>query len=822
MLHYTTSGIAKTLNAKLIGNPDIPVSLITTDSRTPNGGIGALFVAIEGQNHDGHKFIGDLYKFQNVRAFLVSTPSSLADQYPDASFIVCSNTLDALQKLAAYHRNKYTYPVVGITGSNGKTIVKEWLNQLLSGNFRIVRSPKSFNSQVGVPLSVLQMDENFQMGIFEAGISRVGEMDKLQPIINPEIGIFTNIGLPHQENFADIEQKVTEKLKLFKQVKQLIYCTDHSEVSNAIIGNINKNTTQLFTWGHSGNTDVTIEQIDTDSKSSKISVTYQNTPLTFSIPFSDKASIENAMHCLCLMLILRLDYSTIGERMAKLIPVAMRLELKEGINNCSIINDSYNSDIGSLKIALDFLVQQKQHNNRILILSDIMQSGLKPETLYAEVVQLTHEKGINKIIGIGTEISRFGHLFSISKEFYPDTTEFLQNFSRRQIGNSAILLKGSRNFHFERISTILEQKSHRTVLEVNINALVHNLNFYRSKLKPNVKLMALVKAFSYGSGSFEIANLLQYHRVDYLGVAFADEGVALREAGISLPIIVLNPSFGTYELMIEYELEPEIYSFTGLSEFIAALNRMGVSNYSVHIKIDSGMHRLGFTPNQIPELITTLNQSTAIRVKSVFSHLAASDETQHDNFTQHQIDTFRNACTDISEGIGYTPIRHILNTGGIERYPDAQFDMVRLGIGLYGISATQQNNLLNVSTLKSRIIQVKHIEAGETIGYSRKGMVKRATTVITIPIGYADGLNRKLGNGVGQMLVKGKLAPTIGNISMDTCTIDATGIDVSEGDEVTIFGTNPTITSVANALGTIPYEVLTSVSRRVKRIYYQE
>ncbi|MCB8964703.1 MAG: bifunctional UDP-N-acetylmuramoyl-tripeptide:D-alanyl-D-alanine ligase/alanine racemase [Bacteroidales bacterium] len=822
MLHYTTSGIAKTLNAKLIGNPDIPVSLITTDSRTPNGGIGALFVAIEGQNHDGHKFIGDLYNFQNVRAFLVSTPSSLADQYPDASFIVCSNTLDALQKLAAYHRSKYTYPVVGITGSNGKTIVKEWLNQLLSGNFRIVRSPKSFNSQVGVPLSVLQMDENFQMGIFEAGISRVGEMDKLQPIINPEIGIFTNIGLPHQENFADIEQKVTEKLKLFKQVKQLIYCTDHSEVSNAIIGNINKNTTQLFTWGHSGNADVTIEQIDTDSKSSKISVTYQNTPLTFSIPFSDKASIENAMHCLCLMLILRLDYSTIGERMAKLIPVAMRLELKEGINNCSIINDSYNSDIGSLKIALDFLVQQKQHNNRILILSDIMQSGLKPETLYAEVAQLTHEKGINKIIGIGAEISRFGHLFSISKEFYPDTTEFLQNFSRRQIGNSAILLKGSRNFHFERISTILEQKSHRTVLEVNINALVHNLNFYRSKLKPNVKLMALVKAFSYGSGSFEIANLLQYHRVDYLGVAFADEGVALREAGISLPIIVLNPSFGTYELMIEYELEPEIYSFTGLSEFIAALNRMGVSNYSVHIKIDSGMHRLGFTPNQIPELITTLNQSTAIRVKSVFSHLAASDETQHDSFTQHQIDTFRNACTDISEGIGYTPIRHILNTGGIERYPDAQFDMVRLGIGLYGISATQQNNLLNVSTLKSRIIQVKHIEAGETIGYSRKGMVKRATTVITIPIGYADGLNRKLGNGVGQMLVKGKLAPTIGNISMDTCTIDATGIDVSEGDEVTIFGTNPTITSVANALGTIPYEVLTSVSRRVKRIYYQE
>ncbi|KAB2869610.1 MAG: alanine racemase, partial [Bacteroidales bacterium] len=529
-----------------------------------------------------------------------------------------------------------------------------------------------------------------------------------------------------------------------------------------------------------------------------------------------------AMHCLCLMLILKIDYKTIEQRMAKLTQVAMRLELKEGINNCSIINDSYNSDIGSLKVALDFLVQQKQHSNRILILSDIMQSGLKPETLYSEVALLTKEKGINKIIGIGTEISKFSNLFSIDKEFYADTTEFLQNFSRRQISNSAILLKGSRAFHFERISAILEQKSHRTVLEVNINSLVHNLNFYRSQLKPNVKLMALVKAFSYGSGSFEIANLLQFHRVDFLGVAFADEGVALREAGISLPIIVLNPSFGTYELMIEYELEPEIYSFTGLKEFIAAMDRMGVSNYSVHIKIDSGMHRLGFTPDEIPELISMLKQNKLIKVRSIFSHLAASDETEHDNFTQHQIDTFAKTCNEIAQAIGYTPIRHILNTGGIERYPNAQFDMVRLGIGLYGISSTQKDKLLPVSTLKSRIIQVKHLTEGETIGYSRKGKVTRPTTVITIPIGYADGLNRKLSNGIGKMLVKGKLVPTIGNISMDTCTIDATGIDVAEGDEVTIFGTNPTIYDVAKALETIPYEVLTSISRRVKRIYYQE
>ncbi|BDX36962.1 bifunctional UDP-N-acetylmuramoyl-tripeptide:D-alanyl-D-alanine ligase/alanine racemase [Tenuifilaceae bacterium CYCD] len=822
MLHFTASEIAQIVNAKLIGNPNTKVSHLTIDSRTPSGGNGTLFAAIVGQHHDGHKFIGDLYNFQNVRVFLVSKTETFSDLYPDATFIVCSNTLEALQKLAAFHRNQFNYPVVGITGSNGKTIVKEWLNQLLSGDYRIVRSPKSFNSQVGVPLSVLQMDQNFHLGVFEAGISMVGEMDKLQPIINPEIGIFTNIGLPHQENFTGIAQKVTEKLKLFKSTKQLVYCSDHTDVDNEIKLQIDKSKTQLFTWGYNPNANVRVKKIEVDDKSSKISIDYKNTPFTFSIPFSDKASIENAMHCLCLMLILNIDFKTIEQRMAKLTQVAMRLELKEGINNCSIINDSYNSDIGSLKVALDFLVQQKQHSNRILILSDIMQSGLKPETLYSEVASLVKEKGISKIIGIGTEISKFQNLFLVDKEFYDDTTEFLQNFSRRQISNSAILIKGSRSFHFERISAILEQKSHRTVLEVNINSLVHNLNFYRSKLKPNVKLMAMVKAFSYGSGSFEIANLLQFHRVDYLGVAFADEGVALREAGISLPIIVLNPSFGTYELMIEYELEPEIYSFTGLKEFIAAIDRMGVSSYSIHIKIDSGMHRLGFTPDQIPELVAMLQQSKMIKVKSIFSHLAASDETEHDKFTQHQIDTFANACSQIAQSIGYTPIRHILNTGGIERYPNAQFDMVRLGIGLYGISSTQQEKLLPVSTLKSRVIQVKHINEGETVGYSRKGKVTHPTTVIAIPIGYADGLNRKLGNGVGKVLVKGKLAPIIGNISMDTCTIDATGIDIAEGDEVTIFGANPTIYDVAKALETIPYEVLTSISRRVKRIYYQE
>lgn len=822
MLNYTAGEIARILDANLLGSAHIPVTHITTDSRTPNGESGVLFVAIVGQHHDGHQFIGELYNFQNIRAFVVSKPEKLVDTYPDATFIVCENTLTALQKLAAYHRSKFNFPVIGITGSNGKTIVKEWLNQLLSGSYRIVRSPKSFNSQVGVPLSVLQMDDSFQLGIFEAGISLVGEMDNLQPIIDPEVGIFTNIGLPHQENFTGKNQKIAEKLKLFNSVQRLIYCKDHRDVDEAIQVKFGNSATQLFTWGKNPDSNVRVNNVEVGVKSSEISITYNGGSLSFSIPFSDRASVENAMHCLSLMLLLKIDRTIIEQRMGKLVPVAMRLELKEGINGCSIINDSYNSDIGSLKVALDFLVQQKQHTNRILILSDILQSGLKPETLYTEVAQLVREKGVNKIIGIGTEISKFSGLFNSQKEFYTGTPEFLQNFSRRQIVNSAILVKGSRSFHFERITSLLEQKTHRTTLEVNLNSLVHNLNVYRSQLNPGVKLMVLVKAFSYGSGSFEIANLLQFHRVDYLGVAFADEGVALRDAGISLPIIVLNPSVGTFDLMIEYDLEPEIYSFTGLKEFIVSLGRMGVSSYPVHIKIDSGMHRLGFTDDEIAALILALQQSKAIAVKSIFSHLAASDEQEHDDFTRRQIDTFEKICEKIARGIGSTPIRHILNTGGIERFPSAQFDMVRLGIGLYGISSTLQDRLLPVSTLKSRVIQVKQLSSGETVGYSRRGLVTRPTKVITIPVGYADGLNRKLGNGAGRMLVKGRLAPTIGNISMDTCTIDATGIDVNEGDEVIIFGQNPSIGDVAKALDTIPYEVLTSISRRVKRVYFQE
>ncbi len=822
MINLTTIELAEIVQGKVIGDSGFTIRNVITDSRTPVSGNGLLFIALVGPNHNGHEFIDELYQLRNVKAFLVEPDEVSYSNYPNATFVEVDDTLQALQKLAAYHRNRFVYPVIGITGSNGKTMVKEWLNQLLSPEYQIVRSPRSYNSQVGVPLSALQMDDHFDLAIFEAGISKPGEMVKLQPIIDPTIGIFTNIGMPHQENFDDIDEKVNEKLKLFREVKTLIYCKDHAAIDSIIRGNTLLADNQLLTWGQSPASKVQVKSIQRVAGKTQVKIRYSQQDFTLSIPFTDTASYENAMHCVTTMLLLGYSVHDIDKRLHTLQPVAMRLELKEGINRCSIINDSYNSDLGSLAIAIDFLMQQKQHNRYVVILSDILESGYAPEQLYSKVAQMLKDKGVDLLIGIGPEISRYDYAFEVEAEFYSSTHEFLLDLKRKEIRDAAILIKGSRKFHFEQISTMLERKVHRTTLEINLNAIAHNLNYYRSLLDPGVKLMAMVKAFSYGSGSYEIANLLQFQRVDYLGVAYTDEGVALREAGITLPIVVLNPSFGTYELMVEFNLEPEIYSLTGLREFINVLNRVGVSSYGVHIKIDTGMHRLGFTPDQLSELINILASTNSVRVKSIFSHLAASDEPHHDQFTQHQIATFKQASEILINALGYQPMCHILNTGGIERYPEAQFDMVRLGIGLYGISPTLSDKLIHISTLRSKVIQVKHIQPGETVGYSRKGVVDKPTTVVTIPIGYADGLSRMLGNGNYSMMLNGVLVPTIGNISMDTCTLDATGVDVKEGDEVVVFGQHPTISHMAKALGTIPYEVLTSVSQRVKRVYFQE
>ncbi len=819
-MHYSVSELSEAMGARQVGNSQQIISHVSIDSRSVTTGLGVAFFAIVGERFDGHRFISELYTNSGVRVFVVSSEVE-TEKYADATFLVVTNTQIALQKLAAYHRAKFGYPVIGITGSNGKTIVKEWLSQLLSPERRLVRSPKSFNSQVGVPLSVLQMDSEYDMGIFEAGISKPHEMQNLEPIVKPNIGIITNIGSAHQENFLNLDTKCVEKMNLFANAKVLIYCTNHKIIDSQARA-LNKNGTELFTWGTDEHSTIRLLAKEVLNLSTSFEIEYKGKKNKLSIPFADSASFENVMHCIALMLYLNFSIDEIALRIKQLHPVAMRLELKEGRNGCTIINDTYNSDLGSLTVALDFMGQMAQNTKRIVILSDILQSGRKALDLYTEVGKLIKEKGVTLFVGVGSEISAHQSSFSTHALFFANTLDLLGSFPFSHFSNATVLVKGSRPFEFERISAILEQKTHRTYLEINLNALVHNLNYFRSLLKPNVRVMAMVKAFSYGSGSFEIANLLQHQRVDYLGVAFADEGVALREAGIRLPIVVLNPAFGSYETMITHNLEPEIFSFGSLDSFSEAAKKMCTNSYPIHIKFDTGMHRLGFNSNDIPELFSKLMATPHLKVASILSHMVAADETGHDDFSLSQIAQFETMSSQLMNGIGYKPIRHILNSAGIERFPNAQFDMVRLGIGLYGISTVHEHKIQTVSSLVTFIAQLRNVPAGETVGYNRKGQVLRNSVIATIPIGYADGLNRRLSNGVGKMLVNGQLAPIIGNVCMDLCMVDVTGIPVKEGDEVVVFGQNPTITDFAHWLGTIPYEILTSISRRVKRIYIQE
>ncbi|MCW3103209.1 MAG: bifunctional UDP-N-acetylmuramoyl-tripeptide:D-alanyl-D-alanine ligase/alanine racemase [Bacteroidetes bacterium] len=825
---YSIVNIAQIINGSVQGNNgnNIVIRNLLIDSRKIITAESSLFFAIRGERNDGHIFIADLYE-KGVRSFVVSTVPPDLSLYKDAAFILVKDTLFALQLLCGYHRSRFKIPVIGITGSNGKTLVKEWLFQLMREDRNIVRSPKSFNSQVGVPLSVWQMQEEHDIAIFEAGISKPNEMSLLQQIIQPTIGLITNIGQAHDENFENQKQKVTEKLKLFAHAELLVYCKDYLSIHEEISNTKHFPDLGIFTWSRKSRADLLVGRITKEASDTEIQAVYHNDFIRIHIPFTDEASIENAIHCWAMMLHLGYENKVIAERMKFLSPVAMRLELKEGINNCSIINDSYNSDLGSLSIALDFLNQQKQHPKKTLILSDILQSGKNEENLYKEVAENIHKKGIARLIGIGEAISRQAHLFNIEKTFYNSTTEFLQSYNNSFFRDETILLKGARAFGFEAISKVIQQKAHETVLEINLNAIVNNLNYYRSRIKADTKVMAMVKAFSYGSGSFEIANILQFHRVDYLAVAYADEGIELRKAGITLPIMVMNPEEQSYDSMIQYNLEPEIYSFRVLSLFEETLKRSERNlnkQIPIHIKLDTGMHRLGFSPEEVNELIVRIKNNKQLTIRSIFSHLVASDEAEHDEFTWQQIRKFTEMSESIQSHVDYPVLRHILNSAGISRFPDAQFDMVRLGIGLYGIgvNASEQAHLQNVSTLKTSISQIKNIPANETIGYSRKGVTTRDTKIATVPIGYADGLSRKLSNGKGKMFVKGKPAPIIGNVCMDMCMIDITDINVNENDEVIVFGETYPITEVAKDVGTIPYEVLTNVSRRVKRVYYQE
>lgn len=826
MPQYTVSSISEIVNGRLIKQSgDAVIEHLQIDSRKITHPAESLFFAIITSHRNGHKYIDEVYK-KGVRNFIISE-EPLINNYPEANFIIVVDTLKALQQLAAHHRRQFSIPVIGITGSNGKTIVKEWLNQLLEDRFNIVRSPKSYNSQIGVPLSVWQLHEGHELAIFEAGISQAGEMQQLADIIQPTIGIFTNIGEAHQEGFNSVDEKVKEKAILFQHAQQLVFCSDYVIISKTVL----LYNAKKFDWSKNQKAWLTIKQIEKHNYETTIKAKYNDESISIIIPFTDDASIENAIHCWSVLLILNISQQEIHEKMKQLRPIGMRLEMKKGINNCTIINDSYSADLSSLQIALNFLSQQKQHTKRTVILTDFLQSGKTDKELYSSIAYELHRNNISRIIGIGEKIKQLPDYFTLKEKektitsFYSTVNDFLKDFDSNQFAGELILIKGARAFELERISRLLEQKTHQTVLEINLNAVAHNLKEFRKQLKSSTKIMAMVKAFSYGSGSYEIASLLQFHKVDYLAVAYADEGVELRKAGITLPIMVMTAEEETYPALAEYDLEPEIYSFNILQSFAAFLHKEGLQSYPVHIKLDTGMHRLGFMPEEIPELCEQLKHKSYFKVQSVFSHLAASEDATLDDFTLQQYHLFSNSVKLIEENLGYSFIKHIDNSAGILRHPQLQMDMVRLGIGLYGINSSNSPllQLQEVSSLKTTIAQIKKIKANETVGYGRKGKVDKDAVIATVRIGYADGYSRKLGNGVGKMLVNGISVPVIGNVCMDMTMLNITGIDnVNEGDDVIVFGQELSINEVAKAAQTIPYEIMTGISQRVKRIYFEE
>jgi len=787
---------------------------ISIDSRSLQNNKNTLFFALTGTNNDAHNHIQELIEQGVVNFVVTHIPDNCIKK---ANFWIVKNTLLALQQFAEIYRNSFHFPIIGITGSNGKTIVKEWLNFLLSPDYNIARSPKSYNSQVGVPLSIMGIHENHNFGIFEAGISVKEEMDNLQKIINPNIGILTNIGTAHDIGFDNISQKIKEKLKLFKDVKVLILN------KNKTIEAFLSPATKTFTWSKNNKLADVLFQKKIYTNHSILNITYKEECFKIKIPFTDQASIENSMQCIVVLLYLKYNLETIQERIIQLFPIEMRLKVKKGIYNTTLIDDSYSSDFQSLKIALDFLENQKKHKKKTLILSDIFQSGLENEELYASVSQLIISNKINKVICIGKTITSFKKKF-LNCICFNNTTDFIANFDSLSFQDETILIKGARDFQFENIVSLLEEKTHETVLEINLNAISHNLNYYKSKLKPTTKIMIMVKAFGYGSGGFEIAKLLEHHKVDYLGVAFADEGIELRKAGIKLPIMVLNPEMTSFKSIIKYELEPEIYSIRGLKSFLAIAEQKNTKLYPIHIKLNTGMNRLGFDVTNITALINLLKKNDTIFVKSILSHLASSDNLEHNIFTKQQINSFEKEFSFICKELQINPLKHICNTSAISHYPEAQYNMVRLGIGLYGISNQENENkyLENVGTLKSIISQIRTITIGEAVGYNRRFIAQKSTKVATIPIGYADGISRSWGNQVGYVLINNQKAPIIGSICMDMLMADVTNIACYEGHEVIIFGTNPSVLNIAKSTNTIPYEILTSISQRVKRVFYRE
>ena len=846
-MKYSIEKVTTLIGARRIGEADAQIGWLLTDSRSLCFPEETLFFALRSARNDGHRYISDLYR-RGVRNFVVESkglqetqPQGL-DGMADANFLVVPSPLAALQRLAERHRDEFDVPIVGITGSNGKTMVKEWLYQLLLPSQKIVRSPRSYNSQIGVPLSVWLLNEQTEVGIFEAGISHPGEMFALRDIIQPTIGVFTSLGAAHQENFRSMEEKCMEKLELMHDTQAMVYCSDNDTVSRCIRRMQYKG--EKIAWSQCDeqaalfvkSTNISHSSLLTPHstfhippstinlpQSTKITYIWQEEENCFEIPFIDEASVENAITCAAIALYMGLTPSQLAERMPRLEPVAMRLEVKEGQRGCLLINDSYNSDINSLDIALDFM-NRREAAKKTLILSDIFQSGATPEALYTQVSELVVKRGIEKFIGIGAELSSQADKIQVAdKQFFMDVPHFLSSDAFSGLRNELILLKGARSFGFDQITEQLEQKVHETILEVNLNAVVDNLNYYRSFLKPETKMVCMIKADGYGAGAVEIAKTLQDQRVDYLAVAVADEGVTLRKAGITANIMIMNPEMTAFKTMFDYDLEPEVYSFRLLDALVKAARKEGITGWPVHIKFDTGMHRLGFDPvDDIFKLIDRLKHQNAIIPRSVFSHFVGSDSDGFDEFSARQFALFEEGSEKLQSAFSHHILRHMDNSAGIEHFPERQMDMCRLGLGLYGVDPRDNRILHTVSTLKTTILQLRHVPAGETVGYSRKGKIDRDSVIAAIPIGYADGLNRHLGNRHCYCLVNGQKAEYVGNICMDVAMIDVTDIPCMEGDQVEIFGEHLPVTVLSDALDTIPYEVFTGVSNRVKRVYFQD
>jgi len=814
---YSLKQIAEITNTRFVGKNNPKINYFLNDSRSLQSANDTLFIALKTNRNNGHQYILNLIDL-GVKAFLIEeTDFDFANfSETDVSFIISPKPIQTIQLLASYHRQQFNIPVIGITGSNGKTVVKEWLYQLLKNNYSICRSPKSYNSQIGVPLSVLNLNQTHTLAIFEAGISLTNEMDQLESIIRPTIGILTSIGSAHNEGFKDKAEKISEKLKLFKGCKTIIINgLEKSQVSQII----SENCTVVSEFNAA---DFKINFFE-----NKLELINDKKSLHFNIPFSDTASFYNISTCITLMLKMGFKETEIENKIKQLQAIALRLEIKNGINNSFIINDYYNSDLDSIKIALNYLQQQNRRSKKIVIVSDIEQSGILASNLYRQLAELLNQNKIDILVGIGKEIINHKPLFKSNSLFFIDTASFIHQFNlnSHQFSDASILLKGARSFGFENISRLLQLKSHDTVFEVNLNKLIDNVNYYRSLIKPEVKLMCMVKAMGYGSGSTEISKTLQHIGVDYLAVAYADEGVELRQSRVNLPIMVMNPEEDAFEDIINYQLEPEIYSFNILNAFVKKIDNLGIADsYPVHLKIDTGMHRLGFEESDLEKLAVELKKIPQLKIKSVFSHLAASGNLHQDDFTNEQFRVFEKAFELLEKELGYPMIKHICNSGGISRFKKSHYNMVRLGIGMYGIgiNENEQNRLENVGTLKTRISQIKNLKKDQTVGYNRKGKAESDSKIATIPIGYADGFSRLLGNGNHGVYINGCFCKTIGNICMDMSIIDVSNVSCQEGDEVIIFENTQQINDLAKALHSISYEVLTNVSSRVKRIYIQE